>query len=101
MSQYLDMVEVPSAEGNPWAQMAQQQQGYVNQANTAAAGIPEQQQNLAGQYAALNQYGQSTAPPSYPAMANDFGLGAQEKAPTGASTDRGNPWMLHGDAAAR
>jgi hypothetical protein len=102
-----NQVPVPSMDGNPWVGMANDAQGNVNTASNAAAGIPGMQNGLAQQVSAMNQYGASTAPKSYPAMANDYGLGSapsyggQSNAPAPSITDRGNPWMLQGDALAR
>lgn len=104
------MVPVPTMDGNPWVAMANQGQQNVNSAQNAALTIGDKTNQMNSQTTAMNAYGTQTqapaAPAAYPAMANSFGLGSTpnyggDQAPTNASTDRGNPWMLKGDALSR
>lgn len=100
---YMDYVPVPTMEGNPWVQMAQEAEGRVNSAGALVTNkLPGMVQSVNTQAGEMAQYGMSTAPASipYPAHDNEWGLG-QKVTPAGVDTSRGNPYMLQGEALTR
>jgi len=109
---YLNFLPTPDYGANPWSSFVQSQQGNVNAAQGAAAGIPGMQQQLQSQMQAYQQAINANAYPSFP---NAGGLGTQtgySSAPPAQNQNsnqqsdgpvpRGlNPWSLQGEGLSR
>lgn len=103
---YYNEVPMPNYGSNPWSAMAENQQGFVNSAQNATAGLGDRQMALQGQ---IGQFQQMQAQGAYPTFPNAYGIGSQQpvqseekQTATPLISDRGfNPYSLTGEANTR
>jgi hypothetical protein len=100
---YVNTIQTPDYGQNPWTQIAQQQQGNLNAANTGAMGIPGMMQNNQSQIDAMNTYAaQSSQYPMFPAETTVQNNQQQSpQTPINLGAQARNPWALMGEANSR